>query len=218
MLRVLVLSAGAAALQPRAQTTLDALKTSRRQLLPLASFLFAPPAYAASSEELKAMMGGLQNELSEENLAKARGVADEKPLIELPSIKAPSIKPPREKPAPKEKKERAKKESSGDGLSLPSVDRIQAPDIGGAFGNFGEAQKEAGRRKAEAIRAAKEAAKSPEMAPAPANVEEVAGGAVYDQLRAKRDAQRAAAEANAEERAFKRLTPTEQRKARAAGR
>ena len=55
MLRVLVLSAGAVALQPRSQTTLDALKTSRRQLLPLAGFLFAPPAYAASSEERAAV-------------------------------------------------------------------------------------------------------------------------------------------------------------------
>ena len=46
---------------------------------------------------------------------------------------------------------------------------------------------------------------------------EVGGGAVYEELRAKREAQRAAMEAREEQRKFNRLTAQEQAKYRAAG-
>ena len=72
MYRLLVAVAVSQALQPRPKKTLD---VKRRDLLPLAGLLFTPAANAATSAELKAMMGGLQSELSDENLAKARGVA-----------------------------------------------------------------------------------------------------------------------------------------------
>merc|ERR1719331_1426208 len=54
--RVAMLAASSSPIA-RPQKALDALKTSRRGLLPLASWLVAAPAYAATSEELKAMMG-----------------------------------------------------------------------------------------------------------------------------------------------------------------
>ena len=215
MYRLLIAVACSQALQPRPQKTLDALK--RRDLLPLAGILFAPPAAnAATSAELKAMMGGLQSELSDENLAKARGVAqkDDGGGFELPSIKAPSFAPKEGKPKPKPK---AKQASSG-GAAV-DVPRLEVPDVAGGFGDFGAAQREAGRKRAEALRnrAGSPNREKEEMKPAPADSSEVASGAVYDELRAKREAQRAAMEAREEQRKFNRLTPAEQAKYRAAG-
>ena len=215
MYRLLLAVALSQALQPRPQKTLEAVK--RRDLLPLAGILFAPPAAnAATSAELKAMMGGLQSELSDENLAKARGVAQKDDGggfgVELPSIKAPSFAPKEGKPKPKPK---AKQASS----AAPEVQRIEVPDVAGGFGDFGAAQREAGRKRAEAMRnrAFSPEREKEEMKPAPADSSEVASGAVYDELRAKREAQRAAMEAREEQRKFNRLTPAEQAKYRAAG-
>ena len=216
MYRLLLAVALSQALQPRPQKTLEAVK--RRDLLPLAGILFAPPAAnAATSAELKAMMGGLQSELSDENLAKARGVAQKDDGggfgVELPSIKAPSFAPKEGKPKPKPK---AKQASSG---GAAEVSRIEVPDVAGGFGDFGAAQREAGRKRAEAMRnrAFSPEREKEEMKPAPADSSEVASGAVYDELRAKREAQRAAMEAREEQRKFNRLTPAEQAKYRAAG-
>ena len=212
MYRLLLAVALSQALQPRPQKTLEAVK--RRDLLPLAGILFAPPAAnAATSAELKAMMGGLQSELSDENLAKARGVAQKDDGggfgIELPSVKAPSFAPKEGKPKPKAKQASA----------APEVQRIEVPDVAGGFGDFGAAQREAGRKRAEAMRnrAFSPEREKEEMKPAPADSSEVASGAVYDELRAKREAQRAAMEAREEQRKFNRLTPAEQAKYRAAG-
>ena len=94
----------------------------------VATILFAPAAHAATSEELKAMMGGLESELTDEALAKARNVA-----------------PKEGKPKPRPK---AKKESSDGGGGL----EFEAPDIGAGFADFGAAQREAGRKRAEAMR------------------------------------------------------------------
>ena len=215
MYKLLLIAASSTALQPRPQKTLEAVK--RRDLLPLAGILFAPPAAnAATSAELKAMMGGLQSELSDENLAKARGVAQKDDGggfgIELPSVKAPSFAPKEGKPKPKPK---AKQASS----AAPEVQRIEVPDVAGGFGDFGAAQREAGRKRAEAMRnrSFSPEREKEEMKPAPADSSEVASGAVYDELRAKREAQRAAMEAREEQRKFNRLTPAEQAKYRAAG-
>ena len=215
MYRLLVAVAVSQALQPRPKKTLDAVK--RRDLLPLAGILFAPPAAnAATSAELKAMMGGLQSELSDENLAKARGVAQKDDGggfgIELPSVKAPSFAPKEGKPKPKPK-------AKSSGAAAPGVQRIEVPDVAGGFGDFGAAQREAGRKRAEALRnrAGSPNREKEEMKPAPADSSEVASGAVYDELRAKREAQRAAMEAREEQRKFNRLTPAEQAKYRAAG-
>ena len=215
MYRLLVAVAVSQALQPRPKKTLDAVK--RRDLLPLAGILFAPPAAnAATSAELKAMMGGLQSELSDENLAKARGVAQKDDGggfgIELPSVKAPSFAPKEGKPKPKPK---AKQASS----AAVDVPRLEVPDVAGGFGDFGAAQREAGRKRAEAMRnrSFSPEREKEEMKPAPADSSEVASGAVYDELRAKREAQRAAMEAREEQRKFNRLTPAEQAKYRAAG-
>lgn len=215
MYRLLVAVAVSQALQPRPKKTLNAVQ--RRDLLPLAGILFAPPAAnAATSAELKAMMGGLQSELSDENLAKARGVAQKDDGggfgIELPSVKAPSFAPKEGKPKPKPK---AKQAAS----AAPEVQRIEVPDVAGGFGDFGAAQREAGRKRAEALRnrAGSPNREKEEMKPAPADSSEVASGAVYDELRAKREAQRAAMEAREEQRKFNRLTPAEQAKYRAAG-
>ena len=216
MYKLLLIAASSTALQPRPQKTLEALKTSRRGLLGLAGVLVAPAANAATSAELKAMMGGLQSELSDENLAKARGVAQKDDGggfgVELPSIKAPSFAPKEGKPKPKPK---AKQASS----AAPEVQRIEVPDVAGGFGDFGAAQREAGRKRAEAMRnrAFSPEREKEEMKPAPADSSEVASGAVYDELRAKREAQRAAMEAREEQRKFNRLTPAEQAKYRAAG-
>ena len=213
MYRLLIAVACSQALQPRPQKTLD---VKRRDLLPLAGLLFTPAANAATSAELKAMMGGLQSELSEENLAKARGVAQKDDGggfgIELPSVKAPSFAPKEGKPKPKPK---AKQASS----AAPEVQRIEVPDVAGGFGDFGAAQREAGRKRAEAMRnrSFSPEREKEEMKPAPADSSEVASGAVYDELRAKREAQRAAMEAREEQRKFNRLTPAEQAKYRAAG-
>ena len=163
------------------------------------------------------MMGGLQSELSDENLAKARGVAQKDDGggfgIELPSVKAPSFAPTEGKPQPKAK---AKQASSG---RAAAVSRIEVPDVAGGFGAFGAAQREAGRKRAEAMRnrSFSPEREKEEMKPAPADSSEVASGAVYDELRAKREAQRAAMEAREEQRKFNRLTPAEQAKYRAAG-
>ena len=217
MYKLLLIAASSTALQPRPQKTLEALKTSRRGLLGLAGVLVAPAANAATSAELKAMMGGLQSELSDENLAKARGVAQKDDGggfgIELPSVKAPSFAPKEGKPKPKPK---AKQASSG---GAAEVSRIEVPDVAGGFGDFGAAQREAGRKRAEAMRnrAFSPEREKEEMKPAPADSSEVASGAVYDELRAKREAQRAAMEAREEQRKFNRLTPAEQAKYRAAG-
>ena len=212
MYRLLVAVACSQALQPRPQKTLD---VKRRDLLPLAGLLFTPAANAATSAELKAMMGGLQSELSDENLAKARGVAqkDDGGGFELPSIKAPSFAPKEGKPKPKPK---AKPAASG---GAAEVSRIEVPDVAGGFGDFGAAQREAGRKRAEAMRnrAFSPEREKEEMKAAPADSSEVASGAVYDELRAKREAQRAAMEAREEQRKFNRLTPAEQAKYRAAG-
>lgn len=213
MYRLLIAVACSQALQPRPQKTLD---VKRRDLLPLAGLLFTPAANAATSAELKAMMGGLQSELSDENLAKARGVAQKDDGggfgIELPSVKAPSFAPKEGKPKPKPK---AKQAASG----AAEVQRIEVPDVAGGFGDFGAAQREAGRKRAEAMRnrAFSPEREKEEMKPAPADSSEVASGAVYDELRAKREAQRAAMEAREEQRKFNRLTPAEQAKYRAAG-
>ena len=215
MYRLLIAVACSQALQPRPQKTLD---VKRRDLLPLAGLLFTPAANAATSAELKAMMGGLQSELSEENLAKARGVAQKDDGggfgIELPSVKAPSFAPKEGKPKPKPK---AKQASSGGAAA--EVQRIEVPDVAGGFGDFGAAQREAGRKRAEAMRnrSFSPEREKEEMKPAPADSSEVASGAVYDELRAKREAQRAAMEAREEQRKFNRLTPAEQAKYRAAG-
>ena len=214
MYRLLLAVACSHALQPRPKT-LEALKTSRRGLLGLAGVLVAPAANAATSAELKAMMGGLQSELSDENLAKARGVAQKDDGggfgVELPSIKAPSFAPKEGKPKPKPKAKQAS--------AAPEVQRIEVPDVAGGFGDFGAAQREAGRKRAEAMRnrAFSPEREKEEMKPAPADSSEVASGAVYDELRAKREAQRAAMEAREEQRKFNRLTPAEQAKYRAAG-
>ena len=216
MYRLLLVAASATALQPRPQKTLEALKTSRRDLLGLTTIVFAPAAHAATSEELKAMMGGLESELSDEALAKARNVAPKDDGggfgIELPSIKAPSFAPKEGKPKPRPK---AKQASSGDGGGID----VELPDVGAGFADFGAAQREAGRKRAEAMR---NRAFSPdrdreEMKAAPADSSEVGGGAVYEELRAKREAQRAAMEAREEQRKFNRLTAQEQAKYRAAG-
>ena len=215
MYKLLLIAASSTALQPRPQKTLEALKTSRRGLLGLAGVLVAPAANAATSAELKAMMGGLQSELSDENLAKARGVAQKDDGggfgIELPSVKAPSFAPKEGKPKPKPKAKQAS--------AAPEVQRIEVPDVAGGFGDFGAAQREAGRKRAEAMRnrAFSPEREKEEMKPAPADSSEVASGAVYDELRAKREAQRAAMEAREEQRKFNRLTPAEQAKYRAAG-
>ena len=212
MYRLLIAVACSQALQPRPRKTLD---VKRRDLLPLAGLLFTPAANAATSAELKAMMGGLQSELSEENLAKARGVAQKDDGggfgIELPSVKAPSFAPKEGKPKPKPKAKQAS--------AAPEVQRIEVPDVAGGFGDFGAAQREAGRKRAEALRnrAGSPNREKEEMKPAPADSSEVASGAVYDELRAKREAQRAAMEAREEQRKFNRLTPAEQAKYRAAG-
>ena len=215
MYRLLLAVALSQALQPRPQKTLEAVK--RRDLLPLAGILFTPAAAnAATSAELKAMMGGLQSELSDENLAKARGVAQKDDGggfgIELPSVKAPSFAPKEGKPKPKPK---AKQASS----AAVDVPRLEVPDVAGGFGDFGAAQREAGRKRAEAMRnrSFSPEREKEEMKPAPADSSEVASGAVYDELRAKREAQRAAMEAREEQRKFNRLTPAEQAKYRAAG-
>ena len=215
MYRLLVAVACSQALQPRPQKTLD---VKRRDLLPLAGLLFTPAANAATSAELKAMMGGLQSELSEENLAKARGVAQKDDGggfgIELPSVKAPSFAPKEGKPKPKPKAKQAS--SNTEAVAVP---RLEVPDVAGGFGDFGAAQREAGRKRAEAMRnrAFSPEREKEEMKPAPADSSEVASGAVYDELRAKREAQRAAMEAREEQRKFNRLTPAEQAKYRAAG-
>ena len=212
MYRLLIAVACSQALQPRPQKTLD---VKRRDLLPLAGLLFTPAANAATSAELKAMMGGLQSELSEENLAKARGVAQKDDGggfgIELPSVKAPSFAPKEGKPKPKPKAKQAS--------AAPEVQRIEVPDVAGGFGDFGAAQREAGRKRAEAMRnrSFSPEREKEEMKAAPADSSEVASGAVYDELRAKREAQRAAMEAREEQRKFNRLTPAEQAKYRAAG-
>ena len=214
MYRLLLAVACSHALQPRPKT-LEALKTSRRDLLGLTTILVAPAANAATSAELKAMMGGLQSELSDENLAKARGVAQKDDGggfgIELPSVKAPSFAPKEGKPKPKPKAKQAS--------AAPEVQRIEVPDVAGGFGDFGAAQREAGRKRAEAMRnrSFSPEREKEEMKPAPADSSEVASGAVYDELRAKREAQRAAMEAREEQRKFNRLTPAEQAKYRAAG-
>ena len=175
MIRLLAGVALATALQPRPVKKLDALK--RRDLLPLAGLLFTPAAHAATSEELKAMMGGLESELTDEALAKARNVAPKDDGggfgIELPSIKAPNFAPKEGKPKPRPK---AKQASSGDGGGF----EIEAPDIGAGFADFGAAQREAGRKRAEAMR---NRAFSPdrdreEMKAAPADSSEGGGGAV----------------------------------------
>ena len=161
------------------------------------------------------MMGGLQSELSDENLAKARGVAKkEEEGFELPSIKAPSFAPKEGKPKPKPKAKQAS--SNTEAVAVP---RLEVPDVAGGFGDFGAAQREAGRKRAEAMRnrAFSPEREKEEMKPAPADSSEVASGAVYDELRAKREAQRAAMEAREEQRKFNRLTPAEQAKYRAAG-
>ena len=218
MYKLLLIAASATALQPRPQKTLEALKTSRRGLLGLAGVLVAPAANAATSAELKAMMGGLQSELSDENLAKARGVAQKDDGggfgIELPSVKAPSFAPKEGKPKPKPKAKQAS--SNTEAVAVP---RLEVPDVAGGFGDFGAAQREAGRKRAEALRnrAGSPNREKEEMKPAPADSSEVASGAVYDELRAKREAQRAAMEAREEQRKFNRLTPAEQAKYRAAG-
>ena len=215
MYKLLLIAASSTALQPRPQKTLEALKTSRRDLLGLAGVLVAPAANAATSAELKAMMGGLQSELSDENLAKARGVAQKDDGggfgIELPSVKAPSFAPKEGKPKPKPKAKQAS--------AAPEVQRIEVPDVAGGFGDFGAAQREAGRKRAEAMRnrSFSPEREKEEMKAAPADSSEVASGAVYDELRAKREAQRAAMEAREEQRKFNRLTPAEQAKYRAAG-
>ncbi len=215
MYRLLIAVACSQALQPRPQKTLD---VKRRDLLPLAGLLFTPAANAATSAELKAMMGGLQSELSEENLAKARGVAQKDDGggfgIELPSVKAPSFAPKEGKPKPKPKAKQAS--SNTEAVAVP---RLEVPDVAGGFGDFGAAQREAGRKRAEALRnrAGSPNREKEEMKPAPADSSEVASGAVYDELRAKREAQRAAMEAREEQRKFNRLTPAEQAKYRAAG-
>ena len=215
MYRLLVAVACSQALQPRPQKTLN---VKRRDLLPLAGLLFTPAANAATSAELKAMMGGLQSELSEENLAKARGVAQKDDGggfgIELPSVKAPSFAPKEGKPKPKPKAKQAS--SNTEAVAVP---RLEVPDVAGGFGDFGAAQREAGRKRAEALRnrAGSPNREKEEMKPAPADSSEVASGAVYDELRAKREAQRAAMEAREEQRKFNRLTPAEQAKYRAAG-
>ena len=215
MYRLLIAVACSQALQPRPQKTLD---VKRRDLLPLAGLLFTPAANAATSAELKAMMGGLQSELSDENLAKARGVAQKDDGggfgIELPSVKAPSFAPKEGKPKPKPKAKQAS--SNTEAVAVP---RLEVPDVAGGFGDFGAAQREAGRKRAEALRnrAGSPNREKEEMKPAPADSSEVASGAVYDELRAKREAQRAAMEAREEQRKFNRLTPAEQAKYRAAG-
>ena len=218
MYKLLLIAASSTALQPRPQKTLEALKTSRRGLLGLAGVLVAPAANAATSAELKAMMGGLQSELSDENLAKARGVAQKDDGggfgIELPSVKAPSFAPKEGKPKPKPKAKQAS--SNTEAVAVP---RLEVPDVAGGFGDFGAAQREAGRKRAEALRnrAGSPNREKEEMKAAPADSSEVASGAVYDELRAKREAQRAAMEAREEQRKFNRLTPAEQAKYRAAG-
>ena len=215
MYRLLIAVACSQALQPRPQKTLD---VKRRDLLPLAGLLFTPAANAATSAELKAMMGGLQSELSDENLAKARGVAQKDDGggfgIELPSVKAPSFAPKEGKPKPKPKAKQAS--SNTEAVAVP---RLEVPDVAGGFGDFGAAQREAGRKRAEALRnrAGSPNREKEEMKAAPADSSEVASGAVYDELRAKREAQRAAMEAREEQRKFNRLTPAEQAKYRAAG-
>ena len=176
---------------------------TRRSVFGLGALTVGAPAFGATSSELKGMLGKLDDELSEESLAKARGVKKEESFnIELPKVSAPKVTvTPKAPKAPREPKDPA--------APAPSpLASFEAPD-------FGAAAREEGRRKAEARRAKAEAAKAPSSSSgsgvAPSNAGDATDNSeVYVALRAKREAQRAAAEAAEEERKFKRLTPVEQ--------
>ena len=185
------------------------VSTTRRSIFGLATWTVAAPAFAASSEELKGMLGNLETDLSDAGLAKARKVSPSPPktggggggtgssgisMPSLPSIEMPSIE-------------------------LPSLPEATPRDPGtGMFENFavpdiGAGARAAGKARADAIRAQSQA-NADETREAPADSAELENSEVMLQLRQKRDAQRAAAEASAEQRKFNRLTPVEQRKAK----
>ena len=212
---VLALAGLAAALKPQPRPAPTAPASTRRAFFGFASSLVAGPAFAASSDELKGMLGKLDEELSDEGLAKTRKIKIESdgPKIELPKVSAPKVtvtrepKPPKEPKAPKPKKE-------GGAAPAPSP---FANLVNGDGVDFGAAAREEGRARAEARKA--KAAPAPaerEAASAPSNASDATDdGEVYVALRAKREAQRQAAEDAAEKRKYNRLTPVEQAKYRA---
>ena len=211
MLKLVLAIAGlAASLKPQPR---PATASTRRAFFGVASSIIAGPAFAASSDELKGMLGKLDEELSDEGLAKTRKIKIESdgPKIELPKVSAPKItrepKPPKEPKAPKPKKE-------GGAAPAPSP---FANFVNGDGVDFGAAAREEGRARAEARKA--KAAPPPaerEAAVAPSSAADATDdGEVYVALRAKREAQRQAAEDAAEKRKYNRLTPVEQAKYRA---
>eukprot|EP00629_Pelagomonadales_sp_RCC1024_P009274 CAMPEP_0119276588 /NCGR_PEP_ID=MMETSP1329-20130426/15686_1 /TAXON_ID=114041 /ORGANISM="Genus nov. species nov., Strain RCC1024" /LENGTH=212 /DNA_ID=CAMNT_0007277023 /DNA_START=83 /DNA_END=721 /DNA_ORIENTATION=+ len=203
-----LLATAAMALRP---TPIQSLAARRDVLGGLAGAIFAPSAaFAATSEELKGMLGKLDDELSDEGLAKSRKINIEdkgKPGLELPKVSAPKINVPA---APK-----LPKVETGAVISKEDI------DLGSVVPDFGASAREEGRRRAEARRAAKvereQARGMSEVREAPSSSADVGEGEVYAALRAKREAQRAEAEARAEQRAYNRLTPAEQAKKRATG-
>mmetsp|Transcript_13474 Transcript_13474/g.41604 ORF Transcript_13474/g.41604 Transcript_13474/m.41604 type:complete len:218 (+) Transcript_13474:369-1022(+) len=186
-------------------------QASRRAFFSSAALAFPAVASAATSSELKGMLGNLDEELSDANLAKMRGTEEKAPLIDLPSVNLPkpTFSPPKPKPG-KAKVEKAKAEKV--------AVEFEPVDLGSVVPDFGASAREEGRRRAEAKRAAAAANAAPSRASAaPANSGDVDGGEVYAELRAKREAQRQRMEAREDQRKFNRLTATEQAKARAAG-
>ena len=219
MLKLVLAIAGLAAAlkpQPRPATT-TAPASTRRAFFGVASSLVAGPAVAASSDELKGMLGKLDEELSDEGLAKTRKIKIESdgPKIELPKVSAPKVtaKAPREPKPPKEPKApRPPKEGGGAPAPSPLANLVKGDGL-----DFGAAAREEGRARAAARKA--KAAPAPaerEPASAPSNASDATDdGEVYVALRAKREAQRQAAEDASEKRKYNRLTPVEQAKYRA---
>merc|ERR1719269_355729 len=150
------------------------------------------------------MLGKLDEELSDEGLAKTRKIKIESdgPKIELPKVSAPKIT---REPKPK-------KEGGAAPAPSPFANLVNGDGV-----DFGAAAREEGRARAEARKA--KAAPPPaerEAASAPSNAADATDdGEVYVALRAKREAQRQAAEDAAEKRKYNRLTPVEQAKYRA---
>lgn len=216
MLKLVLAIAGlAAGLKPPQPRPATAPASTRRAFFGFASSIVAGPAVAASSDELKGMLGKLDEELSDEGLAKTRKIKIESdgPKIELPKVSAPKVTVTREPKPPKEPKApRPPKEGGGAPAPSPLANLVKGDGV-----DFGAAAREEGRARAEARKA--KAAPAPaerEAASAPSNASDATDdGEVYVALRAKREAQRQAAEDAAEKRKYNRLTPVEQAKYRA---